>query len=112
MSGRRSGAGHERTLGHRDRLLPDVPRRVARSRRTRQDHRAQCREPGSPASGAAATAARAGTPGWAVGKPAAAIRAWLWPQAVQKTQVVPGRPVRLGAAEKLEGRFVGTSEEG
>jgi hypothetical protein len=27
--------------GRRDRLLPQLPRRLARSRRTRQDHRAQ-----------------------------------------------------------------------
>ena len=37
-------AGDERTAGRRNRLLPAMPRRLARSRRARQDHRA--RRPG------------------------------------------------------------------
>ena len=56
----RCGAGltNERAAGHRDRLLPRVPRRMAGPRRTRQDHRAHRDD-----AGAAAEPARAGPGG-------------------------------------------------
>src|SRR3546814_19869613 len=39
MSGRQRDAGDDRAQRRGDRLLPELPRRVARSRRARQDHR-------------------------------------------------------------------------
>src|SRR3546814_11461481 len=83
MAGRQRDAGDDGAERRGDRLLPERPRRVARSRRARQDHRPR----------------RAGR-GPGGGPPAGASpgprRPWPWPEALpQEEGILSRRAVRL-----------------
>ena len=49
--------------------------------------------------------------GRSVGEATAAIWPWIWPQAEQKSQVVPGRPVRLGSSRSWRVALSGSSKK-
>ncbi len=85
---RRDHAHDERAQRHRDRLLPDLPRRLARPRRARQDHRAL-----------------AGPRGAGPAAPAGTSRSRRYDRRVSGDQAMPSRP----AAPPQEARRAGSA---